>query len=72
MINKIKLLAERYYTEIVEARRYLHRHPELSQQEFGTMEYVADKLRSFGIEPRVGVAKTGVSAIIKGNNPDRY
>ena len=72
MINKIKLLAERYYAEIIEARRYLHRHPELSQQEFGTMEYVADKLRSFGIEPRVGVAKTGVSAIIKGNNPDSY
>ena len=72
MINKIKLLAARYYAEIIEARRYLHRHPELSQQEFGTMEYVADKLRSFGIEPRVGVAKTGVSAIIKGNNPDSY
>lgn len=72
MINKIKLLAERYYAEIIEARRYLHRHPELSQQEFGTMEYVANKLRSFGIEPRVGVAKTGVSAIIKGNNPDSY
>ena len=72
MINKIKLLAERYYTEIIEARRYLHQHPELSQQEFGTMEYVANKLRSFGIEPRVGVAKTGVSAIIKGNNPDSY
>lgn len=72
MINKIKLLAERYYTEIIEARRYLHQHPELSQQEFGTMEYVANKLRSFGIEPRVGVAKTGMSAIIKGNNPDSY
>ena len=72
MINKIKLLAERYYTEIIEARRYLHQHPELSQQEFGTMEYVANKLRSFGIEPRVGVAKTGVSAIIKGINPDSY
>ena len=72
MINKIKLLAARYYAEIIEARRYLHRHPELSQQEFGTMEYVANKLRSFGIEPRVGVAKTGVSAIIKGNNPDSY
>lgn len=72
MINKIKLLAERYYTEIIEARRYLHQHPELSQQEFGTMEYVANKLRSFGIESRVGVAKTGVSAIIKGNNPDSY
>ena len=72
MIDKIKALAASYFDEIIECRRHIHRHPELSQEEFGTMNYVADKLRSFGIEPRVGVGKTGVAAIIEGNNPSKY
>ena len=72
MIEEIKVLAKSFYDEIIEYRRHLHRHPELSQQEFGTMEYVADKLRSFGLEPRTGIGKTGVMAMIEGNNPGCY
>ena len=33
-------------------RRHLHQHPELSNREVETAKYVADKLRSFGLEPR--------------------
>ena len=72
MIEEIKVLAKSFYDEIIEYRRHLHRHPELSQQEFGTMEYVADKLRLFGLEPRTGIGKTGVMAMIEGNNPCCY
>ena len=72
MIDEIKSLARAYYDEIVESRRYLHRHPELSQQEYGTMEYVAKKLRSFGLEPHTGIGKTGVMALVEGVNPDNY
>lgn len=72
MIDTIKHLAEEYFDEIVEIRRHLHRNPELSQEEFGTMQYVADKLRGFGLSPRTGIGKTGVMAMIEGRNPKSY
>jgi amidohydrolase len=50
-------------------RRHLHQNPELSNREEATAKYVADKLRSFGLEPQTGVAKTGVVAVLKGGRP---
>lgn len=72
MIDKIKELASQYYDEIIACRRHLHQHPELSQEEFKTMEFVAERLRSYGIQPTTGVAKTGVVATIEGRNPQAY
>ncbi len=46
--------------EIVEDRRYFHRHPELSFQERETAKVVAAKLKELGYDPRSGVARTGV------------
>ena len=54
---------------LVEWRRHLHAHPELSNQEFETSRYVAERLREMGLEPRTGVAKTGVVAVIEGVRP---
>lgn len=71
MIDAIKTLAARYAPDIVEWRRWLHRHPELSQQEHGTMAFVAERLRSFGLEPRTGIGGTGCMAFIRGGvDPD--
>ena len=73
MIEKIKQMAHENAAEIIECRRYLHRHPELSQQEFGTMNYVAEQLRSFGLNPKTGIGKTGCMAMIRGGkDPDSY
>lgn len=58
--------------EIIEYRRWLHRHPELSQQEYGTMAFVAEKLKEMGLEPKTGIGRTGVMAMIRGKNPDAY
>lgn len=58
--------------EIIEYRRWLHRHPELSQQEYGTMAFVAEKLKEMGLEPKTGIGRTGVMAMIKGKNPESY
>jgi len=57
---------EEYNNELVKMRRYLHEHPELSYQEVNTAKYVADKLRSFGIEVREHVGGTGVVGLIRG------
>jgi len=54
---------------VVEWRRDLHQHPELSNREFRTSEKVAAHLRSLGLNPRTGIAHTGVVAILKGGKP---
>lgn len=73
MKEKIKQLAHENAEEIIGYRRWLHQHPELSQQEYGTMEYVAERLRSFGLEPRTGIGRTGCMAMIRGGiEPDSY
>lgn len=69
--ERIKVLASKYFDQVVEMRRHIHAHPELSYQEFGTAKYVAEELRKMGIAPTEGVAETGVVALIKGRNPDK-
>ena len=55
--------------ELIAWRRHLHQNPELSNREFETSKFVAEKLRSFGLEPKTGIAKTGVVAVLKGARP---
>ncbi|RYF99898.1 MAG: amidohydrolase, partial [Chitinophagaceae bacterium] len=55
--------------KLIEWRRYLHEHPELSNREVKTGEYIAAHLKSLGLEVKTGVAKTGVVAILKGGKP---
>jgi amidohydrolase len=47
---------------LVEMRRHLHRHPELSGHEHQTAALVAGELRRLGWEVREGVGRTGVLA----------
>jgi len=69
--EKVKSLAEAQAQEIVDIRRHLHAHPELSFQEHETSKYVAERLKSFGITPTEGVADTGLTALIEGKNPQK-
>ncbi len=55
--------------KLIEWRRHIHQNPELGNREFKTMEYIANHLRSLGLEVKTGVAKTGVVAILKGGKP---
>ena len=47
-------------------RRHLHANPELGFEEFETSRFVADKLRSWGIETTEGVGRTGVVGTLRG------
>ncbi|MBS4171902.1 M20 family metallopeptidase [Bacillus sp. FJAT-49736] len=60
---------EEYYSEMVEIRRYLHQHPELSFKEVNTAKYIADFYKKLGIEVRENVGGNGVVARIKGAKP---
>src|SRR5689334_1121369 len=49
--------------ELLDWRRHLHAHPELSNHEVETAAFVAEHLRAMGLAPRTGVAKNGVVAV---------
>jgi amidohydrolase len=67
--QKIKSLAKSYAPELIQVRRYLHTHPELSYQEYETAKYVQSKLTELGVNYEVK-ATTGMLAVLKGKNPD--
>ena len=58
-------------SKVIEWRRDIHQHPELSNREFKTAEKIAKHLQSLGIEVQTGVAHTGVVGILKGNQPGK-
>jgi amidohydrolase len=60
---------QRLQPRIVEWRRDLHEHPELGTHEVRTAKLVADQLRALGLQPKTGIAQTGVTAILKGGQP---
>ena len=73
MIETIKNMAHAQREQVIEWRRWMHRHPELSQQEYGTMAFVAERLTEMGLQPRTGIGKTGVMAVLRGGiEPDGY
>ena len=55
--------------QVIEWRRFIHQHPELSNREFNTSKLVATELQRLGLEVRTGIAKTGVVGILKGGKP---
>lgn len=68
--TKIQRKASEIWSEIVEIRRYLHAHPELSFEEKETSTYVAAYLKKLGIEHQTGVGGYGIVGHIYGNNPE--
>ncbi len=62
----IQNLADELYPEILEIRRYIHRHPELSFHEHKTAEYICRALGKEKIPYRQGIAGTGILAGIEG------
>ena len=67
--EKISLLATNYESDIIELRHWFHENAELSNREFKTAERIAAELKKIGLNPQIGVAKTGVVAVLKGGKP---
>ena len=66
VLNRIAAFAP----EMAEWRRWLHRHPELEFDLPQTAAFVAERLRSFGVdELHEGIATSGLVALIRGNAP---
>ncbi|WP_159174117.1 M20 family metallopeptidase [Exiguobacterium oxidotolerans] len=56
---------------MVERRRYLHQHPELSFHEVETPNYIASRLEELGIEVRRNVGGRGIVGTIRGGKPGK-
>lgn len=69
--NKIKDLAKKNFKKVLEIRRHLHQHPELSFKEFETSKFIQTQLKEAGISFTTGYVETGIVALIKGKNPDK-
>ncbi|MGK7876279.1 MAG: M20 family metallopeptidase [Xenococcaceae cyanobacterium] len=70
MLTQIKDLAETLAPRLIEIRRHIHAHPELSGQEYQTAAYIAGVLSSCGIHVQEAVGKTGVVGELKGQGTD--
>jgi amidohydrolase len=69
ILETIKKLAGVHLDEVIAIRRHLHQYPELSFEEYKTAEYVCAVLDKYRITYTKGIVKTGIVAIIEGNNP---
>lgn len=67
MLDRIRAIADRLTPRLIEIRRHLHSHPELSGQEYQTAAYVAGVLSSCGLKAQELVGKTGVIADLPGS-----
>ena len=57
-----------YLPQMTEWRRHIHANPETAFEEVDTACYIADRLKSFGVdELHEGIAKTGIVAAIYGS-----
>jgi hippurate hydrolase len=56
--------------EMMDWRHHLHAHPETAFEEVATSAFVAEKLRSFGLDVHTGLAKTGVVGVLRRGDGD--
>lgn len=71
MIAKIKTISSEIFEEIVNHRRHIHQHPELSFQEYETSKYICEVLDKHSINYQKGIVNTGIVALIAGKNPQK-
>ena len=66
--QRIQELAQSYFQDTVNNRRFLHQNPELSFEEYNTSAFIKQVLTDLEI-PFESMANTGVVALIKGDLP---
>ncbi len=67
----IEALVQQYGDYQIEMRRWFHRHPEPSEQEFETAAKIREELDKMGIKWRKCGMETGTMAVIEGAEPGR-
>lgn len=70
MLTRIKDLATKLAPRLIEIRRHIHSHPELSGEEYQTAAFVAGVLSANGVHVQEGIGKTGVVGEVQGTSND--
>jgi amidohydrolase len=70
LLQKIKESATGIVGKVIDDRRYLHAHPELSFEEHNTAAYVESRLDTMGV-PWKRMANTGIVALVHGAKTSR-
>lgn len=68
LLDQIRRSAGDIHKDVIEMRRHLHSHPELSFQEFETSAFIKRRLDESGIAWQ-SIGGTGIVALIKGHKP---
>jgi len=71
MAIEVKKEVLREEQSLIQVRRELHRIPGIRFDVEQTSDYVAEKLRGFGLEVQTGVGKTGVVGLLRGKQAGR-
>ncbi|MEH6905389.1 peptidase M20 [Bacillus sp. AFS006103] len=71
MINKLFAALEGSYEEMVDIRRFMHQHPELSFQEYNTAQFIQAFYEQLQIEVKGNVGGNGVIAKVYGKKPGK-
>ena len=70
MLDRIHSIATNLAPRLIEIRRHLHAHPELSGKEYQTSAYIAGVLSAAGLQTQESVGKTGVIGELAGAGTD--
>lgn len=70
-VSMIKKIVDDVMPQMISDRRHLHKHPELSFEEYQTTEFLCRELAAAGIEDIRRPVKTGVVAVIHGVYPGK-
>ncbi len=57
--------------ELTKIRKHLHKHPELSGDEYNTQAFVKTQLKELGIKEVLEVGKTGLAVFFRSKNPGK-
>jgi amidohydrolase len=69
--DRILLKAGEIRDHLIEIRRRIHRHPETGFNENNTARLVTEELKALGLEVRTGIAKTGITGLLRGGGPGK-
>jgi len=67
--NKVAGIVRDITPSLIQIRRDIHAHPELSTQEVRTAAVAARFFKDLGLEVRTGIGGTGVLAVLRGAKP---
>jgi amidohydrolase len=67
--KRIEKMTNATEKQVIDWRHWFHENAELSNREFKTADRIASILTEIGYEPKTGIAKTGVVAVLEGGKP---